>query len=174
MASSGAGTRGDLNLTVNGSPHHLAAEPHETLLEVLRERLNLMSVREACGVGICGSCTVLVDKKPMSACLLFAAQVEGRVVVTLEAMAEGEKLHPVQEAFLKASAFQCSFCTPGFILSVRALLEEVPNPSDDDVRAYLAGNLCRCGSYVKVLEAVKVARKLTEETRGGRGDGRIT
>jgi aerobic-type carbon monoxide dehydrogenase small subunit (CoxS/CutS family) len=150
----------DLSLTVNGRVHRLLAEPDETLLRVLRERLDLLTVREACGLGICGSCTVLVDRKPMSACLLFAAQVEGRNVVTLEGMGQGGKLHPVQEAFLKANAFQCSFCTPGFILAASVLLEEIPNPTDDDVRTYLAGNLCRCGSYVKVLEAVRAARRV--------------
>ena len=149
----------DLSLTVNRRVHRLLAEPDETLLRVLRERLDLLTVREACGLGICGSCTVLVDGKPMSACLLFAAQVEGRDVVTLEGMGQGGKLHPVQEAFLKANAFQCSFCSPGFILAASALLEEIPNPTDDDVRTYLAGNLCRCGSYVKILEAVRAARR---------------
>lgn len=135
----------------------MLAESHETLLRVLRERLELLTVREACGLGICGSCTVLVDGKPMSACLLFAGQLEGREVVTLEGMAQGGQLHPIQEAFLQANAFQCSFCTPGFILAASALLQEIPNPTDDEVRTYLAGNLCRCGSYVKILEAVRAA-----------------
>jgi aerobic-type carbon monoxide dehydrogenase small subunit (CoxS/CutS family) len=150
---------GELSLTVNGKPHRLRAEPDATLLRVLRERLGLLTVREACGLGICGSCTVLVEGKPMSACLLFAAQVEGREVVTLEGMADGGALHPVQEAFLETNAFQCSFCTPGFILAASALLEETPEPSDEDVRTYLAGNLCRCGSYVKILDAVRAAAR---------------
>jgi len=149
----------ELVLNVNGRDHKVAARAPETLLQVLRDRLNLLSVREACGVGMCGSCTVLVEGKPLSACLLLASQVERKPLVTLEGLARDGALHPIQEAYLKASGFQCSFCTPGFILTTKALLEETPNPTDDEIREYLAGNLCRCGSYVKILQAVKAVKE---------------
>ncbi len=147
----------ELVLNVNGREQRVAARAHETLLQVLRDRLKLFSVREACGVGMCGSCTVLVEGKPMSACLLLASQVERKPLVTVEGLARDGALHRVQEAYLEASGFQCSFCTPGFILATKALLEEIPDPTDDEIREYLAGNLCRCGSYVKILQAVKAA-----------------
>jgi carbon-monoxide dehydrogenase small subunit len=152
----------EIELSVNGNLHRVAAKPHETLVEVLRDRLHLHTVREGCGMGVCGSCTVLVEGRPVSACLLFASEVGARAVVTLEGIAKDGELHPVQRAFLEACAFQCSFCTPGFILSTIALLRELPNPTDDDIRKYLAGNLCRCGSYVKILQAVKAARAALE------------
>jgi carbon-monoxide dehydrogenase small subunit len=152
----------EIEVRVNGSLHRLAAKPHETLVEVLRDRLHLHTVREGCGIGVCGSCTVLVDGRPVSACLLFASEVGPGAVVTLEGITNGGELHPVQKAFLESSAFQCSFCTPGFILTTIALLRDLPNPTDDDIRKYLAGNLCRCGSYVKILEAVKSARAALE------------
>ena len=148
----------DLVLTVNGREHKTAAGTHETLLQVLRDRLNLTSVREGCGVGMCGSCTVLVDGRPLSACLLLASQVEGKSLMTVEGLARGGSLDRIQEAYLAASGFQCSFCTPGFLLATKALLEEISNPTDDEIREYLAGNLCRCGSYVKILQAVRTAR----------------
>jgi aerobic carbon-monoxide dehydrogenase small subunit len=149
----------ELLLNVNGRDHKIAAKAGETLLQVLRDRLSLFSVREACGVGMCGSCTVLVEGKPLSACLLMAFQVEGKPLVTLEGLLSDGALHRIQEAFLQASGFQCSFCTPGFILTTKALLEEFPDPTDDQIREYLAGNLCRCGSYVKILQAVKAAKE---------------
>jgi len=157
----------DLVLNVNGRDYKVAARASETLLQVLRERLNLFSVREACGVGMCGSCTVLVEGKPMSACLLLAAQVERKPLVTVEGMAREGALHRIQEAYLQASGFQCSFCTPGFILATKALLEEIPTPSDEEIREYLAGNLCRCGSYVKILQAVRAAKE--DRGRGEQG-----
>lgn len=149
----------EMALNVNGRDHKVAARADETLLQVLRERLSLLSVREACGVGMCGSCTVLVEGRPLSACLLLASQVEGKPLVTLEGLARDGGLHPIQKAYLEATGFQCSFCTPGFILATKALLEEFPDPTDDEIREYLAGNLCRCGSYVKILQAVKSAKE---------------
>ena len=150
-----------LTFTLNGEPREVAIREEETLLEVLRRTLKVVSVREACGIGVCGSCTVTVDGRQASSCLLLAAQVADRSVETLEAMTEGDgdgrepgALHPIQQAFVEHNAFQCSFCTPGFLLATRELLAESPSPTGDEVRHFLAGNLCRCGSYLKIEEAV--------------------
>jgi carbon-monoxide dehydrogenase small subunit/isoquinoline 1-oxidoreductase alpha subunit/xanthine dehydrogenase YagT iron-sulfur-binding subunit len=143
-----------VELRVNGVTATVEAATHHTLLEVLRNELKLFGAREACGIGMCGACTVLVDDKPISSCLLLAVLAEGHEIVTIEGLADGGDLHPIQQAFLDHSAFQCSYCTPGFILSAKALLEDFPSPTSDEVREYLAGNLCRCGSYVKIEEAV--------------------
>jgi aerobic-type carbon monoxide dehydrogenase small subunit (CoxS/CutS family) len=143
-----------VSLTVNGRPEALETSGAETLLEVLRRELLLTSVREACGIGMCGSCTVLVDGAPVSACLMLAGLADGRSVETVESLAPDGTLHPIQQAFVDHTAFQCSFCTPGFLLATKALLEEHPRPSADEVRHYLAGNLCRCGSYTHIEAAV--------------------
>ena len=150
-----------LTLNVNGVEQELEVETHHTLLWILREHLKLYSVREGCGVGMCGACTVLVDGKPISTCLLFAAQVRGREIVTVEGLSDGDsdELHPIQEAYIACSGFQCSFCTPGFILTSKALLEEKPDATESEIREYLSGNLCRCGSYVKIMDSVKLAQK---------------
>lgn len=146
-------------LKVNGVEHQVEAEGStRTLLSVLRDDLHLLGAKEGCGIGMCGACTVLVDGKPMSSCLLLAAQVEGREIVTVEGLAQDGKLHPVQQAFIDHGAFQCAYCTPGFILAATALLKENPHPTDDDIRDYLAGNLCRCGSYQNILQAVRSLR----------------
>ena len=143
-----------VRLTVNGVERELALETHHTLLEVLRRDFELFGAREGCGIGMCGACTVLIDGKPYSSCLLLAPLVEGRPIVTIEGLAQGDQLHPIQQAFVDHTAFQCSYCTPGFILTTKTLLEENPAPTADEVKEYLAGNLCRCGSYVKILDAV--------------------
>jgi aerobic-type carbon monoxide dehydrogenase small subunit (CoxS/CutS family) len=143
-----------VSLRINGTTHEVAVESHHTLLDALRREFKLFGTREACGIGMCGSCTVLMDGKPLSSCLLLAALVEGKSVTTIEGLADNGELHPVQQAFIDRSAFQCSYCTPGFILSVTALLQENPSPTAQEIKEYLAGNLCRCGSYVKIQEAV--------------------
>ncbi len=143
-------------LIVNGTPHQVEAGSR-TLLEVLRQDLNLGGTKEGCGVGMCGACTVLVDGRPFSSCHLLAAQVEGKEILTIEGLAGNGGLHPVQQAFLDHGAFQCAYCTPGFILMTIALLAENPSPDEDQIREYLAGNLCRCGSYQNILQAVKAA-----------------
>jgi carbon-monoxide dehydrogenase small subunit/isoquinoline 1-oxidoreductase alpha subunit/xanthine dehydrogenase YagT iron-sulfur-binding subunit len=148
----------ELTLRVNGGEHHVRARMHHTLLEVLRGELKLFGVREACGVGMCGACTVLMDGKAVSSCLVLAPLAEGAEIETVEGMAHGEALSPIQQAFVDHTAFQCSYCTPGFLLTVQAMLAEDPDPSRDQARAYLAGNLCRCGSYVKILDAVEDAK----------------
>ena len=140
-------------LNVNGSRHEVQ-EGTRTLLEVLRDDLGLVGTKEGCGVGMCGACTVLVDGKPVSGCFILAEQVAGKEILTVEGLAKDGKLHPVQQAFIDERAFQCAYCTPGFILSTVALLNENPNPSEDEIREYLSGNLCRCGSYQNILKAV--------------------
>ena len=143
-----------VRLRVNGQARDLEVEVHDTLLEVLRSEFKLTGPREGCGIGMCGACTVLVDEKPISSCLALAALAADKDILTVEGLAAGERLHPIQEAFIEQMGFQCSYCTPGFILATKALLAEQPSPTPDEVRDYLAGNLCRCGSYVKILDAV--------------------
>lgn len=143
-----------VTLRVNGVEKEVMVAPHHTLLEVLRRDFDLFGVREGCGIGMCGACTVLADGKPISSCLMLAALAEGRDLLTVEGLAQGGQLHPIQQAYVDHTAFQCSYCTPGFILTTKALLDENPNPTPDEVREYLAGNLCRCGSYVKIMDAV--------------------
>jgi carbon-monoxide dehydrogenase small subunit len=149
-----------IRFRLNGEDATLEVQTHETLLEVLRKDLHLHGTRETCGIGICGACTVLVNGKALSACLLLAPQVDGCEVQTIEGLAENGKLHPIQEAFLENNAFQCSYCTPGMILATKALLDETPSPSVEQIKEYLAGNLCRCGSYMKIITAVQEAAKL--------------
>jgi aerobic-type carbon monoxide dehydrogenase small subunit (CoxS/CutS family) len=143
---------------VNQRQHTLACEDDARLLDLLRDELGLHSVREGCSVGACGACTVLLDGKPVSSCLVYAARCEGARIETVEALGDGD-LDPVQAAFVECGALQCGYCTPGFVLSVRALLAENPAPSDDEVRDYLAGNLCRCGAYLEILQAVRLAAR---------------
>jgi aerobic carbon-monoxide dehydrogenase small subunit len=127
-------------------------------LEVLRDRFKLWSVREACGVSACGTCTVLLDGKPVSSCVLLAARAAEHELLTVEGLSDGDSLHPIQQAWLDERALQCAYCTPGFVLSVKALLAENADPSDDEIRDYLAGNLCRCAGYAEILRAVRAAQ----------------
>lgn len=143
-------------LMVNGNRHEVETGVR-TLLDVLRDDLGLVGTKEGCGVGMCGACTVLVDGKPFSSCHLLAEQVAGKEITTIEGLSRDGNLHPVQQAFLEHGAFQCAYCTPGFVLTTIALLNENPSPSDDEIREYLSGNLCRCGSYKNILQAVKAA-----------------
>jgi len=140
-----------LRLELNGEACELEARTDESILDVLRRECGLFSVRETCGIGVCGSCTVLLDGEPVSGCLLLAPLADGREVMTVEGLG-GE--HPVQRAFAEAHAFQCGYCTPGMVLTAKRLLEESPRPTEAEVREAMSGNLCRCGSYVKIVEAV--------------------
>ncbi|MDA1001691.1 MAG: (2Fe-2S)-binding protein [bacterium] len=152
-----------ISIRVNGEPRRLNIAANALLLDVLRDNLGLKAAREGCGTGACGTCTVLLDGNPISACLKLAATLpEGCAITTVEGLAEGERLDPVQEAFLAAGAFQCAFCTSGMMLTVKALLAANPRPTDDEARAYLNGNYCRCGAYPEILAAV---RKLAENAR---------
>ena len=149
----------DITLTINQRVESFAIDDADTLLDVLRDHCKLWSVREGCGVGACGTCTVLLDGKPVSSCFLLAARAAGHNITTVEGLSDGESLHPIQQAWVEERALQCAYCTPGFVLSVKVLLEENPNPSDVEVREYLAGNLCRCAGYADILRAVRAAQE---------------
>ena len=146
-----------LSLEVNGMVREVIVNLHESLNTVLRERLGLVGTKRGCDTGGCGSCTVIVDGRTVYSCMTLAASVEGKKILTIEGLSEGGKLDPVQEAFVKAGALQCGYCTPGFIMSVKALLEVNPDPDEHDIRDSLVGNICRCTGYVKIFEAVKAA-----------------
>jgi carbon-monoxide dehydrogenase small subunit len=156
----------EITLEINGREETITVEDADTLLEVLRDRFKLWSVREGCGVGACGTCTVLLDGRPVSSCFFLADRAAGRNITTLEGLSDGQSLHSIQEAFVSQRALQCAYCTPGFVLSVKALLDEIPNPSDEEIREYLSGNLCRCAGYADILRAARLAqeRRASEET----------
>jgi carbon-monoxide dehydrogenase small subunit len=150
----------DVRLTVNEVLHEIAVEPRKTLLAVLREGLSLTGTKEGCSTGDCGACTVLLDGKPATSCLVLAVEADGRDITTVEGVADRTELHPIQEAMIELGGLQCGFCTPGIIVSSFALLQENNNPKDDQIRRALAGNLCRCTGYTKVVAAVKEAGKM--------------
>jgi carbon-monoxide dehydrogenase small subunit len=140
--------------TVNGDAVEYLCDPEETLLDVLRDRLNLTGSKEGCGSGDCGACSVLLDDRLVCSCLVLGAEVEGRSVETIEGMAAGDELHPLQQKFLEHAALQCGVCTPGFLVAAKALLDRNPDPNETEVRYWLAGNLCRCTGYDKIVRAV--------------------
>ena len=140
---------------INGREVDAAVKPNQTLLEWLRDDLRLRGSREGCGVGVCGSCTVLVDGRPVSSCLMLATNAEGKDIRTIEGLAIGDELDPVQQAFLEQQAFQCGYCTGGMIMATKALLASNPKPTEEEVRDYLSGNICRCGTYQEVMAAIK-------------------
>ncbi len=150
----------ELSFTLNGAAVSVAIRDSWTLLELVRDRLGLKGTKEGCGVGVCGTCTVLVDGRPVSSCLTLAANVADHDVRTIESLPVDGALHPVQQAFLESTAFQCAFCTSGMIMATTALLASCPDAADDEIKDYLAGNLCRCGTYQEVLQAVRRAREL--------------
>ncbi len=146
-----------LSLQVNGVEHRILTADHRTLLEVLREDMAMVGTKHGCDLGECGACTVLLDGRPVLACLVLAVQVAGRTITTIEGMAEDGTPHPLQTAFSEKGAAQCGYCTPGMLLAARALLDEVQVPGPDDIRQAIAGNLCRCTGYNKIIEAVEAA-----------------
>jgi carbon-monoxide dehydrogenase small subunit len=148
-----------IRFTLNGDKVSAEIGAHQNLVELLQQRFDLFGARESCAQGLCGCCTVLVNGTAVSGCLYLAAFVEGKAVVTVEHLAAGGKLSPVQQAFLDCGAAQCGFCTPGFVLMATQLLEHNPDPDEDEIRHYLSGNLCRCGAYAEIIEAVKLAAR---------------
>lgn len=150
-------------LNVNGESYELLIPPHLTLLEVLREKLELTGTKEGCGEGVCGSCTVLLDGRPVRSCLTLALEAQGHEITTIEGLAQGEKLHPVQEAFVRHGAIQCGFCTPGMILAAKACLDENPSPTEAEARQAVAANVCRCTGYAKIVKAIVAAGRSGEE-----------
>ena len=151
-----------IQITVNGEARDLLVDPNLTLLDLLRYELGLTGTKKGCDEGDCGSCTVILDGKVVTSCLVLAVEVDGSIITTIEGLQEGENLHPIQQAFADTGAVQCGYCTPGMILTTKALLDENPNPSEADIQHYLEGNLCRCTGYTKIIEAVhRAARALT-------------
>ena len=155
--------RRTIGFTLNGRSVSATVAAHETVVEMLQRDFGLFGARESCGQGLCGCCTVLVDGTAVSGCLYLAAFVDGTHVVTVEGLANQGTLHPIQQAFVSKSGFQCGFCTPGFILMTKELLERHAHPSDEQIRHYLSGNLCRCAAYADIVEAVKMAAELPEK-----------
>jgi len=147
-----------LNFTLNGEPIQVEIEPHLMLLQLLREHLELTGTKEGCGMGECGACTVLLDGKTVNSCIFPAVEAEEKSITTIEGIADGKGgLHPIQKAFVEHGAIQCGFCTPGMVLSVKALLDEIPKPTEEEIRNGIAGNLCRCTGYLQIVQAVKAA-----------------
>ena len=145
--------------TVNGDVTEYVCQPGESLLDVLRNRLGLTGAKEGCGTGDCGACSVTLDGQLVCSCLVLGAEAEGRKITTVEGLADGEKLHPLQQQFIDHAALQCGICTPGFLVAAKALLDNNPSPSDEEIRFALAGNLCRCTGYDKIVRAVNAAAK---------------
>ncbi|MCH8093824.1 MAG: (2Fe-2S)-binding protein [Chloroflexi bacterium] len=153
-----------IRMIVNGQSMEATIEPRELLLDFLRDRLGLTGAKRSCDVQVCGTCTVLMDGRPVSACCTLAYEAQNRELLTIEGLADGDELHPLQQSFVEQSALQCGFCTPGMILTANSLLEEIPNPTRQQIQHYLKGNLCRCTGYWSVLEAVELAaRRLQAE-----------
>jgi carbon-monoxide dehydrogenase small subunit len=149
-----------ITLIVNSKEYEVAVAPNKTLTQVLREELGLMGTKEGCSIGDCGACTVILDGRAVNSCLVLAIQANGSEITTIEGVAEGQALHPVQQAFVDYGAIQCGFCTPGMVLSAKSLLDRNADPSEADVRQALSGNLCRCTGYQKIVEAVQEAAKV--------------
>ncbi len=158
--------------TINGVPTPLDVESRETLLEVLRERVGLTGTKAVCTMGNCGACTVTLDGTAVYSCLVLAVECDGRDVGTIEGVADGDELHPVQRAFVERDAFQCGYCTPGQIMSLKAMLDATESPDEDDVRRAVSGNLCRCGAYRHILEAGRQAAGLSPESTSPAVDAR--
>jgi carbon-monoxide dehydrogenase small subunit len=154
----------EIEMIVNGNRHKVEVHPWETLLEILREKLQLTGTKEGCGLGECGACTVIMEGAAVNSCLIPAMEAEGKEVLTVEGLAANGKLHPIQQAFVAHGGMQCGFCTPGMILSSKSLLDRNPDPSEEEIREGIAGNFCRCTGYTKIIESIKAA---AEAMKGG-------
>jgi aerobic-type carbon monoxide dehydrogenase small subunit (CoxS/CutS family) len=148
-----------ISLKVNGAQRHADVEPRTTLLEMVREQFNLTGAKLGCDIQVCGACTLLLDGKPVSACSVLAVDADGCEVLTIEGLGDKNALHPLQEAFMEFGALQCGYCTSGFILTAKALLDEIPRPTDEQIKHYLAGNFCRCGCYQEIMQAIRNVAK---------------
>lgn len=158
-----------IRVNVNGDDYEALVDPRKTLLQFLREDLDLTGTKEGCNEGDCGACSVILNKKVVSSCLVLAVEADNALIETIEGVKKGEELHPVQQAFVDKGAIQCGFCTPGMVVTTKAMLKEMPNPSTEEVKEYLSGNLCRCTGYVKILDAVESAKEiLKDKNMGGR------
>ena len=155
-----------ISFTLNGAAVSAMVQPHENMIDLLTDSFGLKGARESCGQGLCGCCTIYVNDQPVSGCLFLADMVEGADVVTVEGLGENGAIDPVQQAFIDAVAFQCGFCTPGFVMMVKKLLEQHPDPSDEEIRHYLTGNLCRCSAYPEILEATRLAARMSRRSAG--------
>jgi len=153
-----------ISFKINGETMSMDVQPHWTLLRLIREELGLTGTKEGCGEGECGSCTILLNGKPINSCLVLAIDVDGKSVTTIEGLADGEDLHPLQTAFVGKGAIQCGFCTPGMILAAKGLLDRQPSPSEEEIRLEMSGNLCRCTGYAKIIEAIQTA---AQQLKGG-------
>jgi carbon-monoxide dehydrogenase small subunit len=153
-----------ITVTINGQTHSLEVEPRLLLVHLIRENLNMTGTHIGCDTSSCGACTVLLDGKPVKSCTVFAVQANGRSVQTIEGVAEGGALHPLQEGFWERHGLQCGYCTPGMILTAKALLEKNPNPTEEEIRWAISGNLCRCTGYVKIVEAIQYAAEKMQNT----------
>ena len=159
-----------IELNVNDETHEILISPNRTLLEILREDLGMTGTKKGCDQGVCGTCTVLIDGKPVRSCLILAVEAQGRKITTIEGLVEGGKITPLQEAFLSEGAVQCGFCTPGMILTAKALLEENPTPTKEEILRAISGNLCRCTGYFKITKAIT---KMAREARAGEENERF-
>jgi len=155
-----------ISLKVNGELYDVVVEPQDSLLDVLRNKIGMIGAKVGCKVGQCGTCTVLIDGKAFRSCLFLAMKARGKDIITIEGLADGEDLHPLQKAFVAKGAVQCGFCTPGMILSAKSLLDEHVNPTEDEIKTAIAGNLCRCTGYTKIIEAIQAVAKTTN-SKGG-------
>jgi len=149
-----------INLTVNGEPHELFVESRSTLLEVLRDQLDLTGAKEGCGLGTCGSCTVLLDIKPVLSCLVLALDAHDKNVLTIEGLSLKDQLHPIQKSFIEHGAIQCGYCTPGMVITAKALLDITPKPDYEETKRAISGNICRCTGYTKIIEAIQSVEKI--------------
>jgi carbon-monoxide dehydrogenase small subunit len=152
-----------IRINVNGEDYSMHVEPHKTLLQLLREDLELTGTKEGCNEGDCGACSVILNNKLVNSCLVLAVEADNAVIETIEGVHTAEKLHPIQQAFVDSGAVQCGFCTPGMVMASKSMLQETANPTTEDIKDYLSGNLCRCTGYVKIIDAVESAKEMLKK-----------